>query len=61
MYFQQPLDHFDEDGKKGFGVMFGQRYWVNDRHYVEGGPVYVLDGGETSGEGVCYFLRSVGA
>ena len=51
LYFKQPLDHFNSDGKNGFGVTFGQRYWVNYRHYVEGGPVFVLDGGETSGEG----------
>lgn len=47
LYFEQPLDHFSNDTSD----VFGQRYWVNSRHYVEGGPVYVLDGGETSGEG----------
>ncbi|KAG6853090.1 hypothetical protein C0991_006984 [Blastosporella zonata] len=47
-WFEQPLDHFD----KGSKHTFLQRYWVNDRHYVPGagGPVIVLDGGETSGE-----------
>lgn len=47
LYFEQPLDHFSNDTS----AVFGQRYWVNSRHYVEGGPVYVLDGGETSAEG----------
>lgn len=47
LYFEQPLDHFSNDTS----VVFGQRYWVNSRHYAEGGPVFVLDGGETSGEG----------
>ena len=51
LYFQQPLDHFSSDAKNGSGVTFGQRYWANHRHYVEGGPVIVLDGGESIGEG----------
>ncbi|THU97122.1 peptidase S28 [Dendrothele bispora CBS 962.96] len=47
-WFEQPLDHFDE----GIKDTFMQRYWVNKRHYdpTVGGPVIVLDGGETSGE-----------
>ena len=47
-WFEQPLDHFDKSIKD----TFGQRYWVNTRHYQPGvgGPVIVLDGGETSGE-----------
>jgi hypothetical protein len=47
-YFSQPLDHFSDS----LGITFGQRYWVNSRHYVKGGPVIVLDGGETSGVGM---------
>lgn len=47
-WFEQPLDHFDDS----VGDTFQQRYWVNTRHYKPGvgGPVIVLDGGETSGE-----------
>lgn len=47
-WFEQPLDHFDD----GITDTFQQRYWVNTRHYKPGtgGPVIVLDGGETSGE-----------
>ncbi|KAK0441668.1 serine carboxypeptidase S28-domain-containing protein, partial [Armillaria borealis] len=53
-WFQQPLDHFDNSS----GHTFGQRYWVNKRHYEPGtgGPVIVLDGGETSGEDRIPFL-----
>ena len=42
--FPQLLDHWDEDS-----LSFLQRYWVNKRHYRPGGPVILLDGGETSG------------
>ncbi|KAJ7213888.1 serine carboxypeptidase S28-domain-containing protein [Mycena pura] len=46
-WFEQPLDHFD----KTSNATFLQRYWINTRHYnpKEGAPVFVLDGGETSG------------
>lgn len=46
-WFEQPLDHFDESNPH----TFKQRYWVSKRHYKarQGAPVFVLDGGETSG------------
>lgn len=50
--FTQRLDHFD----KSVNQTFGQRYWINKRHYKPGGPVIVLDGGETSGEDRLAFL-----
>lgn len=52
-YFQQPLDHFTNDSQT-----FGQRYWFSTRHYTPGagGPVIVLEGGETSGEDRLPFL-----
>ena len=52
-WFVQPLDHFSNRTEK-----FRQRYWINTRHYKEGsgGPVIVLDGGETSGEDRLPFL-----
>ncbi|KAF8139830.1 serine carboxypeptidase S28-domain-containing protein [Boletus edulis] len=52
-FFEQPVDHTDPS----YGT-FKQRYWVNTRHYVpgSGGPVIVLDGGETSGEDRLPFL-----
>ncbi|KAF8717707.1 Peptidase S28, partial [Rhizoctonia solani] len=53
-YFKQPLDHFD----KSVNGTFGQRYWVNKEYYEPGGPVFVLDGGETSGEDRLPFLQT---
>jgi len=55
-WFVQPLDHFAKTGTNQ--TQFKQRYWVNKRHYKEGngGPVIVLDGGETSGEDRIPFL-----
>ena len=52
-WFVQPVDHFAKDSPT-----FGQRYWVNKRHYVPGtnAPVIVIDGGETSGEDRIPFL-----
>jgi hypothetical protein len=52
-WFTQPLDHFSN-----LSSTFGQRFWVNSRHYRPnvGGPVYVLDAGETSGEDRLPFL-----
>ncbi|KAH9841596.1 peptidase S28 [Rhodofomes roseus] len=52
-YFTQPLDHFSNGSHT-----FGQRYWINTRHYQpsEDAPVIVLDGGETSGENRIPFL-----
>ena len=52
-HFIQPIDHHNHT----LGT-FKQRYWVNTRHYVpgSGGPVIVLDGGETSGEDRLPFL-----
>ncbi|KAL4062844.1 serine carboxypeptidase S28-domain-containing protein [Scleroderma citrinum] len=52
-YFIQPIDHHNY----ALGT-FGQRYWVSTRHYVpgSGGPVIILDGGETSGEDRIPFL-----
>lgn len=50
-WFEQPLDHFSDDPHT-----FRQRYWFSTRHYKPGGPVFVLDGGETSGEDRLPFL-----
>lgn len=51
-YFEQALDHFDASVNQ----TFRQRYWVDDRFYRAGGPVIVLDGGETSGTDRLSFL-----
>lgn len=47
-WFSQPLDHFSNETTTD---TFLQRFWVSTRHYKpgSGGPVVVLDGGETSG------------
>jgi hypothetical protein len=52
-WFTQPIDHFANSSNT-----FEQRYWINTRHYTpgSGGPVIVLDGGETSGEDRIPFL-----
>ncbi|KAH7925596.1 peptidase S28 [Leucogyrophana mollusca] len=52
-WFEQPIDHFSQ-----MSDTFNQRYWINTRHYTpgSGGPVIVLDGGETSGEDRLPFL-----
>jgi hypothetical protein len=52
-WFEQPVDHFTNDSGT-----FRQRYWINIRHFnaTKGGPVFVLDGGETSGKNRLPFL-----
>ncbi|KAI0062858.1 peptidase S28 [Artomyces pyxidatus] len=52
--FTQPLDHFHNTTN----ATFGQRYWINTRHYQPGigTPVIVIDGGETSGADRLPFL-----
>lgn len=52
-FFEQPIDHTDPSQGT-----FKQRYWINTRHYGpgSGGPVIVLDGGETSGQDRLPFL-----
>lgn len=51
LHFPQPIDHFTNNSDT-----FQQRYWVDDRFYQPGGPVFVLDGGETSGVDRLSFL-----
>ncbi|KAJ3882525.1 serine carboxypeptidase S28-domain-containing protein [Lentinula edodes] len=52
-WFEQPLDHFGSSTND----TFMQRYWVNKRHYQPGSSVvFLLDGGETSGEDRIPFL-----
>ena len=43
--FPQRISHFDPS----VNGTFCQRYWIDASSYKEGGPVCVLDGGETSG------------
>lgn len=47
-----PVDHFDDASNATFPL----RYWVDATYYKPGGPVFCLDGGETSGEDRLPFL-----
>ncbi|KAI0480174.1 serine carboxypeptidase S28-domain-containing protein [Xylariaceae sp. FL0804] len=49
-YFQQPINHFPENGLPYANETFAQRYFVDDTYYQSGGPVFLYIGGETSGE-----------
>ncbi|WVQ93094.1 hypothetical protein IAU59_000158 [Kwoniella sp. CBS 9459] len=51
--FPQRISHFD-DAVNG---TFCQRYWIDASAYKEGGPVFLLDGGETSGANRVPFLE----
>ena len=50
--FPQLLSHFDDSDN----TTFCQRYWLDSSNYNPGGPVFVLDGGETDGAGRLPFL-----
>ncbi|WOO84920.1 putative extracellular serine carboxypeptidase [Vanrija pseudolonga] len=52
--FDQPISHFD----KTVNGTFCHRYWADASHYKEGGPIFLLDGGETSGEDRLPFLET---
>merc|ERR1711983_345004 len=43
-YFEQVLDHFNAIDER----TWQQRYWVNCEHYVEGGPAFIMIGGEAA-------------
>jgi hypothetical protein len=44
--FPQKISHFDPS----INGTFCQRYWLDASSYEAGGPIYLLDGGETSGK-----------
>lgn len=44
--FPQKISHFDPS----VNGTFCQRYWMDASSYEAGGPIYLLDGGETSGK-----------
>ncbi|KAK5655498.1 hypothetical protein OQA88_5769 [Cercophora sp. LCS_1] len=54
-----PIDHFHNDSiyEPHTNKTFPLRYWFDATHYKEGGPVIVLQGGETSGAGRLPFLQ----
>ena len=50
---QVPVDHFNFDNPEAVeynNKTFPLRFWYDARFYKPGGPVFVLEGGETSGE-----------
>ena len=56
--FPQPITHFPTTDPSITNETFCQRYWFNPEHYQPGGPVIVLDGGETSGANRLPFLET---
>lgn len=58
-FIQVPVDHFHNDSiyEPHSDETFGLRYWFDASHYKQGGPVIVLQGGETSGVGRLPFLQ----
>ncbi|SDA03047.1 BZ3500_MvSof-1268-A1-R1_Chr11-1g03276 [Microbotryum saponariae] len=55
--FNQLVSHLDSVPAPVKGQTFKQRYWMNAKHYKRGGPVFLLDAGETNGEARFPFLR----
>jgi hypothetical protein len=55
--FRQPVSHFaDAAVDSHHADTFCQRYWYDASDYKAGGPVFVIDGGETSGANRLPFL-----
>lgn len=54
-----PVDHFHNDSiyEPHSNKTFPLRYWFDATHYKEGGPVIVLQGGETNGANRLPFLQ----
>lgn len=54
-----PVDHFHNDTRYAphTSAVFPLRYWFDARHLRPGGPVFLLAGGETSGEDRLPFLQ----
>ncbi|KAG9243083.1 serine carboxypeptidase S28-domain-containing protein [Calycina marina] len=58
-YLSIPIDHFHNESKYAPHThdTFPLRYWFDAQFYTPGGPVIVLQGGETSGVGRLKFLQ----
>jgi hypothetical protein len=54
-----PIDHFFNDSlyEPHLHGRFNLRYWFDAQYYKDGGPVIVLQSGETSGEDRLVFLQ----
>ncbi|BGP18290.1 hypothetical protein JCM10213_008464 [Rhodosporidiobolus nylandii] len=57
-YFNQLVSHDPAVPPPAPNATFRQRYWFDATHYRPGGPVILLDGGETDGEGRLPFLET---
>ncbi|GAA6014384.1 hypothetical protein JCM10207_005443 [Rhodosporidiobolus poonsookiae] len=57
-WFDQLVSHDAEVPAPSANATFGQRYWFDATYYKPGGPVILLDGGETDGAGRLPFLES---
>jgi hypothetical protein len=57
-YIDIPVDHFHNDSRYAphSNATYKNRYWFDASHYKPGGPVIVLQGGETDGSGRLIFL-----
>ncbi|KAF3941025.1 hypothetical protein ABW19_dt0201677 [Dactylella cylindrospora] len=53
-WFPQKVDHADPSNNN----TFQQRYWIGTSFYKPGGPVIVLEGGETSGAGRIRYMQT---
>ncbi|ORY83593.1 serine carboxypeptidase S28-domain-containing protein [Leucosporidium creatinivorum] len=56
-YFDQLISHDPEVPPPAGKTTFRQRYWFDAGYYKKGGPVFLLDGGETDGAGRLPFLK----
>lgn len=56
-YFQQRISHDADTPAPEGNETFGQRYWFDASYYKDGGPVFLLDAGETDAEGRLPFLH----
>ncbi|KAK6333710.1 hypothetical protein TWF730_003893 [Orbilia blumenaviensis] len=54
LWFPQKVDHFDPSNNN----TFQQRYWLSTHFYKPGGPIFVLEGGETSGAGRIEYMQT---
>ncbi|KAF2708076.1 peptidase S28 [Pleomassaria siparia CBS 279.74] len=49
-YVELPLDHFAKNGDYSYDGTFYNRFWVAERAYKPGGPVFIYDIGEANAE-----------
>lgn len=56
-YFDQLVSHDNDVPAPSPNATFRQRYWFDASAYRKGGPVFLLDGGETDGEGRLPFMK----